>query len=758
MKKAAILLLILIGLGGAMAQDRGVKVKIKKLDQYSSAGTQYLVIIGINKYKEWPPLRGPVTDVKEIRNILVERYYIDKVVELFDEEATKGGIIKLFKTLQNELKPADSLLLFYAGHGHLDQASNTGFWIPVDGGTDVDMQENWLPNAQIRGFISNIKSRHICVVSDSCFSGDMLSIERSSAPQINNDYFAKAYKRISRQVVTSGALETVPDKSEFAQQIKLVLEGNNYPYLDPLMLFNEVRTGVKKTSPLFGSLRDTGHQEGASFLLFLKEENESASYEDTTETYSFSSGTGSLVVKCNVPGLDLFIDGKKQGSIGDSKKTQVKGLRSGDHKLELIDENRWYYEGRVKIEKDKTKTLSVNPDAVGGLDLDVENYFTAQIINSGGFEKTIEFNTTLANLKTGTYAITVKGENYLDYTEKVTVRQGEVASFVVTGKMAYTDRYLTTMLSDELQKMDLSVKQLNKQAELTKQTAEILDQAQERNLQPVITQANKNLQVLTALIEEQVLPDVRGLVEQAESANQFDAALAACDEQLAFAETYRLEGLHDILTADRDKVAGLRDAFSRERITKLETIEQSDTKSKARVMEDLLSLQAMEHEIKATSSDFTDLEQRIGGLTARLNLSKNILDLEDRRISAKKIRLGMTIGGAASAAFGAMATGMLAAGYAVSVDFQQKAIAASTVDTALSNQYATDSATWNYVGIAMIPVSAVFITAAIVLFAIQPYDSRLQKKIERFKQEMNGVSLGVDIYQDRLAVTWRIAL
>jgi len=38
------------------------------------------------------------------------------------------------------------------------------------------------------------------------------------------------------------------------------------------MLYNEVRLGVESSIPLLGALEGTGHQEGASFLLFLRED------------------------------------------------------------------------------------------------------------------------------------------------------------------------------------------------------------------------------------------------------------------------------------------------------------------------------------------------------------------------------------------------------------------------------------------------------------------------------------------------------
>ncbi|MCK6683609.1 MAG: SUMF1/EgtB/PvdO family nonheme iron enzyme [Thermoanaerobaculia bacterium] len=255
----------------ALGQTRGAAVSVKALDASAQAGRQVLVLIAINQYKSWTPLSQPAKDAEALRKVLEGRYALDEVITLYDGKATKAGIIGLLGDLQKKLQEEDSLLLFYAGHGHLDEMSGTGFWIPSDAGTDVIAQENWLPNSQIRGLIRNIPSRHVLVVSDSCFSGDLLDVFRGRAPDIKDEYFKKAYSLRARQVLTSGASEAVPDRSEFADQLILALKENRKPYVDPVLLFAELRTGVKKTQPLLGSLQGTNHQEGASFLLFLKD-------------------------------------------------------------------------------------------------------------------------------------------------------------------------------------------------------------------------------------------------------------------------------------------------------------------------------------------------------------------------------------------------------------------------------------------------------------------------------------------------------
>lgn len=271
---AVILFIVLSGLlilQPLPAEERGLSVIENELDAGGKIGRQWLVLIGINDYYEWTPLYGPVRDVKRIRDVLLKRYRVDRVEEIYDTDATKLAIIELFKKVIQEVKPHDSVLIFYAGHGHLDEVSGTGFWIPADGGENLDAQENWLPNSQIRGFIEKLRARHVLMFVDSCFSGDILAISRGSEPKIDNEYFQRAYDRVSRQVLTSGDIETVPDKSMFAQQLSLELDGNIDPYIDPLTLFSRIRTGIRGTMPMFGALKDSGHQEGASFLLFLND-------------------------------------------------------------------------------------------------------------------------------------------------------------------------------------------------------------------------------------------------------------------------------------------------------------------------------------------------------------------------------------------------------------------------------------------------------------------------------------------------------
>jgi len=88
------------GFAPAFAQDRGLQVAARELvgSPAFEVGKQYAVIIGIDRYKQWPALRNAVSDAKAIKKVLSERYYIDGFFELYDQDATAANIRRLFST------------------------------------------------------------------------------------------------------------------------------------------------------------------------------------------------------------------------------------------------------------------------------------------------------------------------------------------------------------------------------------------------------------------------------------------------------------------------------------------------------------------------------------------------------------------------------------------------------------------------------------------------------------------------------------
>ena len=459
------------------AQDRNLGVVGKQATGRSDfdIGRQYAVIIGIDRYKEWPALRNAVSEAKAVRKALSERYFIDQFFELYDEDATAIGIRRLFtEALPDKISAADSLLVFYAGHGQMDK-SKTGFWIASDGSADQLGQNNWIANAQLRNMIGGLKAQRILVLADACFSGDFLNVNRGAKPKVDEEYRLRSLQLTARQVLTSGASESVPDDSEFGKQLVNLLERNTEPILDPVTMYDFVRRGVTRTLPLLGTLPD--HQEGAGFALFLRSGSiagtsakadllvraeagaeifvdgvsrgavpqllkgldsgrplkilvRTASLAGSVQvtlapgelrelTVPLSPLTGNLYVSSNMAAVNLWIDGVDKGPLGAGV---VKGIAVGAHELELKGAD-LYAKIPVTVSADTTTEVSATVLPVGSVSCDIPEgvqfsiegaSFKAARIGSASFE----------NVPAGRYLLSAGGNGFYETSTTVAVEKG----------------------------------------------------------------------------------------------------------------------------------------------------------------------------------------------------------------------------------------------------------------------------------------------------------------------------------------------
>jgi len=262
---------------------RGIAVKPVSPSGAKVKGNQWLFVIGIDTYINWPRLKTAVSDAKSVRDVLLSRYYFDKdhLIELYDEQATRRNILGRLRFLAKKARKDDSLVIFYAGHGHLDSITKAGSWIPV--GSGVEDTSAWITNHDIKNYlrVDAIKAKHILLISDSCFSGDFFRGRRGKLPEVTDTVIKNAYKLTSRQAITSGGLEPVGDEgfgknSVFSHFLVKTLKENQKPFLVPSSFFPDIKAGVAENAeqfPMFGALKDTGGQQGGEIILFLKQDS-----------------------------------------------------------------------------------------------------------------------------------------------------------------------------------------------------------------------------------------------------------------------------------------------------------------------------------------------------------------------------------------------------------------------------------------------------------------------------------------------------
>jgi len=232
-----------------------------------SEGRYFGLIIGINDYQDpmINDLDEPVKDAQKLYDILTGSYTFEDDNIIFLKNPTREEIIASLDELERVVTPKDNLLIFYAGHGHWDENTQKGYWLPSD--ARQHNTANWFRNSSLSGYISSIKSNHTLLIADACFSGGIFKTRAAfGAPSMA---IQKLYELPSRKAMTSGVLKEVPDKSVFFQYLTKRLMDNKEQFLPSEQLFYSFKPAVLSNSPnvpLFGEIKNSG-DEGA--ILYL---------------------------------------------------------------------------------------------------------------------------------------------------------------------------------------------------------------------------------------------------------------------------------------------------------------------------------------------------------------------------------------------------------------------------------------------------------------------------------------------------------
>jgi hypothetical protein len=252
-------------------------VRVVASDGPNVKGRNYALVIGNNDYKDLPPLKTAVADAEAVAETLKSRYTFDDDAVRLLIDADRNTILGALAQLRAKLGPDDRLLIYYAGHGQIDQAASEGFWQPVDALPNADY--TWISNADLRRNLRGMSAKHVLVVADSCFSGSLTRSAPVQSPATDR-FFAQVDGHFSRKVITSGGDEPVADSgtgdhSVFAYYFLKALNDNNAPYITSFELFNALARAVANNSsqkPEYGTIGNAGDEGSGDFTFILKKE------------------------------------------------------------------------------------------------------------------------------------------------------------------------------------------------------------------------------------------------------------------------------------------------------------------------------------------------------------------------------------------------------------------------------------------------------------------------------------------------------
>ncbi len=136
-------------------------------------GTLYYVGIGVNQFQHHPELtlQGAVADVQSlekcIKTACAARFKVQPTL-LTESQATRKAILTILKDLQDQLKPADAVIVHFCSHGEVDQ--DRGLYLLCH-----DTQRNNLKGTALEGQeLREVLGKYACPVLlllDACHAG-----------------------------------------------------------------------------------------------------------------------------------------------------------------------------------------------------------------------------------------------------------------------------------------------------------------------------------------------------------------------------------------------------------------------------------------------------------------------------------------------------------------------------------------------------------------------------------------------------------
>jgi Caspase domain len=254
--------------------ERAIPGLTQQLDENFTPGRNYLFAVGINAYQNFQHLKNARKDIEDLEEILVQDYNFQKenIYTLCDADATKANIIDELEKLRTKIGEKDSLLIYYSGHGWMQKDTERGFWIPVD--ATKERVSSYIANAELKDIIAAIQAHHILLISDSCFSGSLLTRAVSG---VRGDAFKDWIRYPSRWAFVSGKGPVsdgeIGENSPFAEGIINQLKQNDGVAINIVRLADQVTQVVRfKNNQLaeLSPLDMTGH-EGGQFVFIRKQ-------------------------------------------------------------------------------------------------------------------------------------------------------------------------------------------------------------------------------------------------------------------------------------------------------------------------------------------------------------------------------------------------------------------------------------------------------------------------------------------------------
>lgn len=301
--------------------------------------SSHALVIGMSDYKHFDKLKGPLTDVQEVKTVLEEH---DFKVEMEMDLDSKTLLSRMDKFLKDYgLDGKRRIVIYFAGHGWTLRAPDgrdAGYIVPVDApdprANEKEFKRLAVDFKSIISLAERVHTRHSLFIFDSCFSGSLTMRSGGGVPaHINQRVINPA-----RQFITSGSADQqVPDVSRFRRYFVEGMRGaadlSKDAYITADELFNYLERTVTdeskgKQTPRKGRIEGRDLAFG-DMVFFLKKPSpidadeaglfEAAKVENTSYAYRLFLNTPRSA-KFQKEAVDLLAEALKKEFGAESNK------------------------------------------------------------------------------------------------------------------------------------------------------------------------------------------------------------------------------------------------------------------------------------------------------------------------------------------------------------------------------------------------------------------------------------------------------
>ncbi len=341
------------------AKQRGIRVIAKSGESIYLYKDYHALVVGVSDYEKWPDLPNAVKDAREVASEL--RAIGFKVELLLDPTSGQLNSALSVMAFQRGNERDRAVLFYFAGHGEtmkLADGTELGYIIPKDcplqSQDPMGFDDKAISMKEIGDVALKIKSKHVLMLFDSCFSGSLFSMVRSAPVDIS-----EKSARPVRQFITAGtAEEEVPDRSVFKTVFLHGIKGdadlNRDGYVTGSELGMHLQTQVVNYSrggqhPQYGKINNPKLDRG-DFIFSL-----GASVGVSIEQPSPTETKVNISLKCNVSGARVFVDGREMGTTPLPRLA----LSPGEHRIRVEKEGYDPFKEWVNLHRSRHISLDI---------------------------------------------------------------------------------------------------------------------------------------------------------------------------------------------------------------------------------------------------------------------------------------------------------------------------------------------------------------------------------------------------------------